>query len=398
MKFRLSSTREHRRYPRVRIVYTDFHHGWGGQALQVLQLARAMADRGHDPLILAPPDSDLAVRTGAAGLPVDTRCRFPRGFRPRALLADLRALRALFSERPVDLVHCHGSQDTWIAVAVARLFGGPPIVRTKHNTYPVRPHAANRWLYGRALAHVIAVAGPIAADLVDNGLVPADRVTVLHAGLDDRFAGSAARSRSAVRAAWGFSEDTPLVGLVGRLAPDKGQDTLLRAAAILRERHPDFRHVPIGTGGDWDRIRMIIHHPGLHDVGKWAGLTEDVAPPTRSPDLPGLAAPARRAPTPPVKEATAPGGPAGGARGRGTAEILEDGACGLLIRPGDPGHLAKAIASIFDDPDAAGRRAERARARVRRYLASAVAEETERIYERVRTVDATQAVAAEATP
>ncbi|MHC4885669.1 MAG: hypothetical protein ACYTGH_11360, partial [Planctomycetota bacterium] len=82
----------------MKIFYTNFHMGWGGQPLQVLELASAMADRSHEVTVFAPPESELAKRVGAAcdnhpTLHLDTRCRFPRGLRPIKVGRDIAALR-----------------------------------------------------------------------------------------------------------------------------------------------------------------------------------------------------------------------------------------------------------------------------------------------------------------
>lgn len=54
------------------------------------------------------------------------------------------------------------------------------------------------------------------------------------------------RRRAAVRAAWGVPESTPVIGWVGRLDRRKRLDDFLRAAAIVRQCHPEARFVVIG--------------------------------------------------------------------------------------------------------------------------------------------------------
>ena len=44
------------------------------------------------------------------------------------------------------------------------------------------------------------------------------------------------------------------VGLVGRLAPEKGVDVFLRAAALLAERFPEVRFVVAGEGLERQRL------------------------------------------------------------------------------------------------------------------------------------------------
>lgn len=365
----------------MKILYTNFHLGWGGQALQVLLLAKAMADRGHAVQVFAPPESELAGRAATVGVPVSTACRFARGFRPLQLLRDVRALRGVIRTAGVDVVHCHGSQDSWVAAGATRgLAPRPRLVRTKHNSYAARRHGANRWLYNAAFDRTVAVAGPIRDGLVSQGFVAPGRVVVIHAGLDDAFAAAPRRDAAAVRREFGIAADAPLVCLVGRLAPDKGQDVLLDAALVLRERWPGFRVLLVGTGGDWDRLRGLIEAKGLGETVVWAGFQEDIASITAACDVAVLAARDCDASSTVVKEALVLGVPVVATRVGGTAELLGDGACGRLVPPGDAAALAEGIADVLAEPDTAAGRAAAGREHVQRFLASAVAAETEALY------------------
>jgi glycosyltransferase involved in cell wall biosynthesis len=366
----------------VRVFFTNFHLGWGGQPLQVILLAQAMKAQNHTPIIFAPPGSELAERSAQQGLPVNTGCRFPRGFRPVKVVADLIAMRRAIRRESPDIIHCHGSQDTWLSVLAVRSMGKarPALLRTKHNSYPARRHMANRWLYNRGLDRVIAVAEPIRDELVSDRFVDPARVEVIHACLDDRVLTSPRTPPKAIWEEFGIPPDAPLIGLVGRLAPDKGQDTLLHAASTILEEFPQARFLLVGTGGDWDRIRALIAELGLGKHVIWAGFRDDVPSVTAALDVSVLAARACDASSTVVKEAMALEVPVVATRVGGTAEILADGKCGILVEPGDPKALAEGILKILRDPDAAQARAQIARQRVEAYLASQIATRTEEIY------------------
>lgn len=374
----------------MKIFYTNFHLGWGGQPLQVLELASAMADRGHEVTVFAPQGSELARRVSEASLiqaslQLDTSCRFPRGLRPIKTGRDLVALRSRILEQRADIVHCHGSQDSWItAAALIGLKSRCGFIRTKHNSYPTVRHQANRWLYNSSLDHIIAVAAPIREELLAGGFVAENRVSVLHAGLNDRFAERVTRSRTEIRRELVIDEEAPLIGLIGRLAPDKGQDTLLDAALLVRKMIPNAHFVLVGTGGDWDRIRGLIEEKNLSSHVTWAGFREDIPSVTAALDLSVLAARACDASSTVLKEAMILGVPVIGTRVGGTAEILDSGACGLLIAPGQADELAAAILDTLTRPEETRVRVRAARNHVQRYLSSRVAEATERIYQAVR--------------
>src|SRR5207244_115972 len=95
---------------------------------------------------------------------------------------DVRRLRAAIAA--ADVVHVHRGKEHWLAAIAARLAGGRPIVRTRHIAQAVRPHAGNRWLYGRATALVVAVTEAIRGQCVAAGLLPAERIVTLAGGAD----------------------------------------------------------------------------------------------------------------------------------------------------------------------------------------------------------------------
>ncbi len=369
----------------MRIALTDFHLRWGGQAEQVFLLARGLHQRGHDVRVFAPPTSDLVQRSAAAGVPADTSCRFPRGFRPLKLLGDLRSLRAALAQQRTEVVHCHGSQDTWLAAVARRLHGLPfALVRTKHNRNPIRPHTANRWLYGHALDRLIAIAEPIRRQAVEQGGVPAGRTAVVHPALPEEFGqGIPPDPGAAVRTELDIPADAPLIGQVGRLDPVKGQEDLLRALERIRESFPGAYAVFVGTGGDYDRLQGVRDALGLGDCVRFTLFREDVARLTSAFSV-AVCASRQEGWGLSVMEAMALGVPVVATKSGGPAEILDHGALGALVPPRDPPALADAVCAVLRarGTSALDERLARARNRVREAfsLPAAVAR-TERIYE-----------------
>lgn len=383
----------------LRIALTSFHQGWGGQPYQILLLAEAMKDLGHEVVILTPPGSDLAQRAKKEGIAVFEGCRFSRGFRPWAIVRDLFHLKQFLSSFQPSVLHCHGSQDSWLVAIARALFcsrripsrdrpSSPrpaffPIIRTKHNSYPVRRHAANRWLYGKAMTRVIAVAEVIRQDLLQLGVATSRHVVTIHAGLPDSFGEDVPPdARNSVRREFALLPDTPLVGLVGRLAPDKGQEILLRALPRVQHTIPHIHALFIGTGGDYDRQLGLRKTLRLEEVAHYLLFRTDIARLTAALDIAILAATACDASSTVLKEAMALGIPVIGTDVGGTAEILADG-CGVLIPPGNPEKLADAILHLFamrGTPELA-EQTRRARERVNReFRMRIVAERTEAIY------------------
>jgi glycosyltransferase involved in cell wall biosynthesis len=90
------------------------------------------------------------------------------------------------------------------------------------------------------------------------------------------FPNSAAGSK--IRAEWGVSETEKLIGLVGRLDPQKDHPSFLNAAKIVLEKLPGARFVCVGDGPKEYRA-ALENLTGELKIDKqllWAGLRKDM--------------------------------------------------------------------------------------------------------------------------
>ena len=143
------------------------------------------------------------------------------------------------------------------------------------------------------------------------------------------------------------------VAVLGRLADWKGQDVLVRALAepalaeigaigliagdaYPGEAAPDIAALAAHLGVS-DRVRMLGFR---RDPAEVLAIADVVAVPSTRPDpLPNSAI-----------EALAAGKPVVAAAHGGLPEIVRDRTTGLLVRPGDPAALARALRELADDP------------------------------------------------
>ncbi len=340
----------------LRVLLADFHMGWGGQAAYVLNLARGLSAEGHAVTVAAPPGSELESRARDAKIKTFTGCRFGRGFRPLSFWRDVRALRRFCGEFKAQIVHTHGSQDCWRA-ALASLPPGCRHVRTKHNSYPVAGHAANKWLYRRGIDRLVVVAAAL-KPLVGK-ILPPEAIDVLHAPVADRFfdppGGEAFRREMMI------GPEVPLIGVVARLVPDKGQADVLRALVKVREKFPGALAVFAGDGSEYHRLIEMSKELGVAEGARFLGPRSDVLDVTAALDAAVLASTDCDASSTVVKEALAAGCPVVATEIGGIREIVEDGVTGRIVPPGEPQKLAAAIAATLADRDAARASARRGR-------------------------------------
>lgn len=341
----------------MRILHTNFLHGWGGQSNRILNVSRGLVERGHRVLIAAPGDSELTRRARAAGVEVDGDFEFRRGFRPRATLRDLRRMRRLLAPQPFDILHTHGSQDSWI-VALADFSRHVPVVRTKHNIFPIRDHMANRWLYGRVFDRIIGISDAIVQQCAAKPYIRR-RPALVHSAVDvDRYAQPDAAGVEAWRAQWAARR--PVVLTVGRLRSEKGHAFLFESIAQLRGDFPRLLLVVAGDGSLRNELEARVRSLGAADHVQFVGFRADVPELLAAADLFVLPSLSEGLGTAAI-EAAAAGRPIVASRVGGIPDVIQEGVTGRLVEPGDSESLARAMAEVLADHSLAERLGRAAR-------------------------------------
>lgn len=332
----------------MRILHLVSCRGWSSDAYWAARVCRELERRGHEVTLGCRRGTEAAViaRARAEGVSRIVTYELAGGVRPLADGRDVRGLaRAL---RHVDLVHVHRGKEHWLAVAALRAAGmRRPVVRTRHIAQAIRPHAGNRWLYGRATDLLVTVTEAIRGQCVAAGLVAADRVVALPGGAD----AEAYRPRpadAAVRAALG-SPDRPLVGVVSGLRVMKGHEVVIAAAARLLAAGERARFVFVGRGRHESAVRHAIDRAGLTAEIRVAGWADDLPAVMAALDV-ALYVPLESDGMSRVLfEYLAAGRPVVAARTGVVPEVLVDGEHALLVPAGDAGALAAALARVLRD-------------------------------------------------
>ncbi|MCX7015190.1 MAG: glycosyltransferase [Candidatus Sumerlaeota bacterium] len=322
------------------------------------------------------PQERLRREAAAAGAEVvSIPLRGP--FNPLALWR----LRRLLKKREVDILHCHGYKPELYGLLANRGRRRRPIVATAHGFtgQSVRMHlyeALERRLLSR-FDRVFAVSESLRRTLIGLGLSPK---AVIHAptGFDFRsFAPPEARIVEELHRRWAGYQRFPIVGTLGRLRHEKGQDLLLRALARLRSRAVG---VLVGDGPARDALAAMAMRLPLEPPAILAGETDQplatlaafdvVAFPSRTEGMPNA-----------LIEAMALGKPIVAARVGGMAEAIADGESGLLVPPDEPAALAEAILRLLNDKTLAERLGRGARRRAEsRYALETVGAELDAHY------------------
>jgi glycosyltransferase involved in cell wall biosynthesis len=157
-------------------------------------------------------------------------------------------------------------------------------------------------------------------------------------------------ARLKLRSAYGIPADVPLLCYVGRIARDKGIETLAGTWQVLAGEFPGLHLLACGAADPTDPVPatalvLLRSHPRVHMTD---GCIADMPSVYAASDicvLPTL----REGLSQVALESGAMQLPMVGTRIPGLVDAVEDGVTGLLVPPGDPTALAGAIRRLIED-------------------------------------------------
>jgi glycosyltransferase involved in cell wall biosynthesis len=349
----------------------------GGQERLAVALASRLGAQGIVVEVVALVEGGaLEADLAAAGVPTTVLRPRPHapGY-PAALLAHLR-------QRRPDVLHSHSG--SWFPAAVAGRLLGIPVLHVEHGRYPDEPWWS-RWAdraAARLTTRIVVVSDLLRRDmrehlrldvlpeLIRNGVA-------IPPLLDDA-------KRTALRARIGLDADTPVVGTVGRLVEVKQHGLLLRAMAGVRQRVPRARLVIIGDGPLRGALQQAASIPELEGFVTFPGARADAAELVGGFDVYVSSSSTEGTPLA-VLEAMAAGVAVVATDVGGLGAVLDGGAAGALVPPGDEAALAAEIAEVLTDPARRAALASAGRARVERdYGVDACARRYAALYDDLR--------------
>ncbi|MBI4636032.1 MAG: glycosyltransferase family 4 protein [Candidatus Rokubacteria bacterium] len=320
------------------LLVANFADRVGGGEESLLTLASGIDRRRFAPHAVVPGEGAVAAALREAGVPVAVVPLPP--LRPWTLVAGIRTvrrLRALLAARGIRLAHAHSSRGALYTALAARRRGIPLV-------WHVRIVDRDPLLDGPLMffsTRVIAVSEAVRGRF--GGSRFRDKVRVVYNGVNAEYWTAPAASPP--------SGDGPVVLVVGRLMPEKGQATLLRAAPAVLSRVPSARFVLLGTdhGGERERLERLAQSLGIRqavEIRSW------IADPRRAyAEADVVAVPSRMEGFGRVLvEAGCLAKPVVASRVGGIPEVVVDGETGLLVPHDDPKAWAEALSRLLGDP------------------------------------------------
>ena len=262
-----------------------------------------------------------------------------------------------------QIVETHQSKAGALGRSMARLnFGAngqrPRLIHTFHchqfDGYFKSPVARafiliERWL-ARLTDMIITVTPTIRRQLINEyQIVDASRVRVVPLGFDFSWLNDICRERGWLRGRLGITNSTVVFGAVGRFAPIKNIEFLLRSfARMLRERWVDARLVLVGDGEMRKQLESLAHDLSISDQVLFAGWVLDRARIFCDLDVTCLSSHNEGSPLCLI-ESIAAGVPVIATKVGGVADVASSELDGELIEPANEQAYAAALARAAEN-------------------------------------------------
>jgi len=372
----------------------------GGPALHVSYLTKGLENRGyHTTLVagkLARGEDSMSYVADELGVEVVPLVAMHRDVSP---VYDPVAVTRLVGEirrvRP-HILHTHTAKAGAVGRAAALLAGDarpPVIVHTYHGHVlrgyfdPVRTQFFRET--ERALARhtnrLIAVGPQVRDDLVELGVAPAEKFSVIRLGIDLESRVLTADRRAEFRHLFGIPEDRFVVGWIGRMTAIKRVPDILAAFKALRDRGVEATLCLVGDGPDRDAVEQLASDLGIVRDILFVGYQRDVAPYYAFFDA--FLLPSANEGTPVVAiEALASERPVVATRVGGVPDVVDDGEDGFLVEVGDIPALADRLEQLARDPELRARMGKVGRERVvPRYRVERLVDDVDALYRELLT-------------
>ena len=345
----------------AKILYFIDHLRPDGAQHFLLTLASGLADK-HEQRVLclnSRNDPQFVARFAEHGLTVDI-IGFP------ALLSGLGLLRIakiIRGYRPdVSLTLLFGGDV--IGRIASRLAGVPRVV----SSVRVRGTHYGQWqrkllaATARLADQVILASAELEATTIAEEGVRSDQIQVISNSVDvDRFADIG--NRAALARHYGLNPARPILGALGRLAPQKGYDVLLDA--ISQAENQDIQLLIAGRGAELSALQAQIERLGLGERVQLVGQISAVPEFLGGLDI--YVHPSRYEGTPnSLMQAMASGRAVIATAVDGNLDLIVAGEHGLLVKPDSPSELAAGIDLLIAQSEQALQLGLRAQERMRK--------------------------------
>ena len=315
---------------------------WGGGEQYVFDLSQRQRLDGIEVSVFCKPVDGIVRKYREAGLQV-----YPLTLGGAMDAASAWRMAAVINQAGACTIHAHNFKDAFTACYARKLTRNKAVgvVMCRHLTRTGKNSWLYRWLY-REL-DCLCFDSQLSKDifLSTSPTIDPTKLCIVHTSIV-----AADRTEPAeLRKEFNIPDHCVVAMYHGRLDPEKGLDTLVEAASLIKDR--PFRLVLIGRGSEdyTAHLRQFAADKGIADKVVMAGFRHPVLPYVAAADFGILASTVREGCPLSPQEYMSQGHPVVATDNGGQREYIADQQNGLLIAPGNARQLAEAMQRLIDD-------------------------------------------------
>lgn len=320
----------------------------GGAEIQVMLLACALKERGHEVEVISMIEPEaLTEELAAKRIPV-VSLRMKQGHTDPGAVFRLRHHIHKFEP---DVVHSHMVHANLLARVTRLITRMPVLISTAHSTHEGSRLFDLAYRFTDRLATLTTnVSAAAVQRYVEARLAPENRIRIMPNGIHtDTFCESPLKrdqTREVLRLGSSFCWLA-----AGALHESKDYPTLLQAFALVIHEKPGVRLLIAGEGPELAKLKQLIMDLHLTDNVTLLGLRSDIAALMNAADAYVMSSVWEGLPLV-LLEAAASSLPMVVTRVGGNAEIVEEAANGSVVPASDPYSLAAAMLQLQQAPAA----------------------------------------------
>jgi D-inositol-3-phosphate glycosyltransferase len=331
------------------IAFVCLSSSFGGLELSILKLASEFNKRMADCLIIVPPDTSLAQFAGQYDLKVEL-------LKTKLKYGDIAAsihLAHILRSRHIDIVVIMQSKDTSIVTVAHLLYPSAKLVFYQEMQFSINKRdILHTWMYSH-LSLWITLTKKMKREVIEHTCMPQERISVIPIGTDMQRFNPSLHDQKMTREQFDIPQSKLVVGMLGRLDPQKGQEEFIRTIPILLKHQTNLHFVIAGDEtegqhGIKKNLRDLSIELGVSDKVQFLPFTDAVPEFMSAIDIFVLPSHAETFGFVLV-EALAMGKAIVATNSGGVPEIITDGSTGLLVPPRDVQALSDALLRLLKD-------------------------------------------------
>jgi glycosyltransferase involved in cell wall biosynthesis len=342
------------------ILHIDPEKVWQGGQRQVVYLVEGLNNAGYRSFIACRQNTPLHQYCKDNNIK-HAALDFGKKFNPAALLKLVKFCK----DNNIKLVHCHSSYALTIGLQLKILLSRLKLVASRRVDFHIRGRLSGLFKYNNPmLDKLICISENIRKVCQQDGISP-KKLKVILSGIDlNRLAGEIPPENFLQK------EDLPqydiLIGTIAALVYHKDYPTLIKAAKLTLEKHPQTLFLAFGKGILEYDLKGQCQELGIADRFLFMGFRKDIGWWLNSFDIFSLASKYEGLGTS-VLDALACGKPCVCTDGGGIPEMISNEQNGILVPAQNQQKLAAAFCDLIENPQKRERLGNKARQSVKEF-------------------------------